>query len=234
MAKCRDCGLLALREHGTMVLVEAPMPYRDRGKVPLRTDLSNREACERVPVCYENLRLFDLELGTDSLTKSGIAAAPQPRERLLGRIWDIDPGIIDKNLAYEVIEKEFDCPSFIQHRQGMSPQEHREMLDRQHVQQREDHRDLMARLREDARDKRVDKREDDRDEAVERRHRKEIRWFGGIVAGATLVASIIGAGATLGAARWLSDDANPPVLVVTATVPPAIMPASTPVAIRTP
>lgn len=127
--KCIDCGLLALRTLHTMELVEAPLPYREDGKVPVNPERPGFETCGRIPVCYENLRRFEPELGLwDLVSEKRETLAPT-----LGRSWNIDPPNIDPRLAFEVIHKLFDCRSFITHRPGMSPQEHREILDRQRL-----------------------------------------------------------------------------------------------------
>lgn len=194
MVRCADCGLLALREHYTMRLVEAPLLYRETGKVPLTTTKPQMELTERVPVCYENLRRFEIELEEENLK------AHRPS---LGNSWNIDPTNIQPEAARKVFDKEIGCESFIKHRPGATPQEHREMLDRQWkikqeilvreaVWAREDARDARVDAREDARDK----REDDRDAAVEKRHRTELWVLGWVIAGATLLASIVGATAT--------------------------------------
>lgn len=107
-----------------------------------------------------------------------------------------------------------DCPSFIQWVPGLSIRDHKEMLNQAFMAKREDERDAAMSSREDQRDAnadwhfrelrrlenerytQVDAREDARDKAAEDRHHREIRWFGGVIAIATLVAAVIAATAT--------------------------------------
>ena len=197
MANCRDCGFLTLREHFTQAIVEAPWPYRKEGKAPQTITKPRMEQCERLPVCYEDLRSFSVEI-THMQKNLGITAPPSGFEAL-----DIDPGIVNPYVAYVVLNKIHDCPSFVEYRQGMSPQGHRDMVDRrwkikqeilvrEAVWAREDERDARVNAREDARDK----REDGRDVRIEKRHGTELWVLGWVIAAATLLASIIDATAT--------------------------------------
>jgi len=122
--------------------------------------------------------------------------------------------------------------AFIRWVPGLSIRDHKEMLDRKfmieredrrdrEMREREDRRDALVTAREDVRDEREnarDKREDDRDRGVEKRHRTELWVLGWVIAGATVASAIISAGATISATKWLGHDHT---VVVVVTPPPS-------------
>lgn len=92
--------------------------------------------------------------------------------------------------------------AFIKWVPGLSIKDHKEMLDRQFMVQREDARDTEMRKREDDRDERVAARDDAQDKLAQERHdeqMKELRgqhWrelivFGFLIGLATLCAAIL-------------------------------------------
>jgi hypothetical protein len=222
--RCINCGFLALRWRFSQELVEAPRPYRDTGRPPVELDRQSDlggESYLRVPVCFEDQRDFWQEAAY-------VVVPPN------------DPERIDDLALRDMLLKQINCDRFARYRQGSTPKEHREMLDRQWmieredamrqiVWRREDERDVAMKKREDARDALVnarekarDEREDARDRDVNKRHRTELWVLGWVIAGATLVSALVGAGATLGAAEWLGHENT---VVVAGTPTPA--PAST-------
>ena len=86
------------------------------------------------------------------------------------------------------LQAPWDCDDFYEWQSGRSPAEHREVLDRQRLLDREDQRDREMREREDARDRRIR-------ELQERLHNRELLILGGIVTvlivASTVVASIV-------------------------------------------
>lgn len=81
------------------------------------------------------------------------------------------------------IRRAIECDAWISYRQGASPMEHRLMQDRQWMIEREDRRDSEMRAREDR-----------RDSEARGWHKWELAIFGGVIALATLVGSMIQAG----------------------------------------
>jgi len=182
--RCRDCGFLALRAHGTMALGEAPRPYRQTGKVPLDPVRPQFELYERMPVCYENRRNFRKEI-EDFQQVFGID------DHLAYTKWDIDPGIVNPYVAEHVIAKRITCRSFIEYRQGSSPEVHRQMLDRQRMLE-------FQAEREDA-----DRRWRTREADAERRWRSQEGKYRRIELGILAVGVIVAIGAVI-ATVWVS------------------------------
>ncbi|HYM14675.1 MAG TPA: hypothetical protein VEZ14_03885 [Dehalococcoidia bacterium] len=194
--RCETCGLLAVFRLADREWVPADEQFRRDGTRPsVGTMLYGIGAR-----CAENKRNF--------------VHPGSPSDEYQAEDW-----------RWMLREDQTECDSFVRWVRGLSIRGHKAMLDRQWMIDREDRRDKEMRDREDARDARVDKREGDRDIAVERRHQKEIRWFGGIVAGATVAGAIVTATATLVAASCLSSGnktvvVQQPVIVATATANP--------------
>ena len=167
--KCAECGFLAMRNRFTDQLDEARPSYRKTGKAPFVRKPGMHGVVvqnpwegddfpwEVTPICFA--RAYDLV--------SEIQAAP-------------NSGLITQEAILETTQKPRDaCSEFIRWNQGFTPKEHREMLDRKYIMEREDRRDRELR------------------ESQERQGKSRLRWeiviFGIIVTIALIAAEIIGA-----------------------------------------
>ena len=112
MVNCAGCGFLALRNRDTRGLDEAEQNFRDTGRVPLTTNLLNY--FEVRPICFA--KAFDLR---EEIQTAGS-----------GAIVDSDAGI---KAILEVVQGERSCTSFVHWKQGFTPKEHQESLDRQEL-----------------------------------------------------------------------------------------------------
>ena len=174
MVECSDCGFLTMRG-STGEFIEIDGQFRAGGNPeadsPLFRAMSSRADADNVPMCFA--QEFDLA----GETKGG----PQ-----LGKD--------NRASSHTTIETDRECRGWMKWQQGSTPREHRDKQDRVSVTEREDKRDQEMRGREDARDSKVEARETERDRASRGRHRSELWVFGGVIAIATLLGSIIQAG----------------------------------------
>ena len=165
MAKCAECGLLALRHSETRELREMEADARNYGWVMASSPSAfSGSIYDPVPVCAKGFRRFT-EAG-DYLYPPGLDRSP--------------------NQAFlDSIGREFPCPDegFVQRVEGLTPREHQEMLDRKFMIEREDRRDAEMR-----------KREDDRDAEAKGRHVTDLWILGVLVAVATLLGSAMQSG----------------------------------------
>jgi len=115
--KCADCGLLAARNSQTRELEEVQEDYRNTGKAPKWSVEVPRRTPEffaawvgkeglGTPVCF--MRVYDLSV---EFKPNEMGAAEEKCLQILG--------------------KERECSSFIEWKQGFTPKEHREMMDRE-------------------------------------------------------------------------------------------------------
>lgn len=86
-------------------------------------------------------------------------------------------------LRWRVMHRQRVCNAFTPWQQGFTPKEHREMVDRQWMIDREDRRDKEMRDREDRRDR-----------EAKSRHRNELVVFGLVLGALTIIGSMIQAG----------------------------------------
>jgi hypothetical protein len=94
-------------------------------------------------------------------------------------------GLGDTAVFAEIL-RERSCDGFTEWKQGFTPKEHIEMLDRQWLIEREDRRDAEMRAREDRRDEETRRLQ-------ERLHNRELWILGGVVTFALIAGSIIAA-----------------------------------------
>lgn len=95
---------------------------------------------------------------------------------------------------YPAIVEERDCDAFTPWQQGFSPREHREMLDRDRMIQRDDEMRKAIWEREDQRDTKVEERHKEEMDTLRAQHRWQLAIFGGAVIVATLIGAMIEAG----------------------------------------
>ena len=114
MVKCEECGFLALRNRNTGLLDEAPQEYRRAAEVPpFNSPLS--DAYTGVPICLA--RAYPLH---NEFTNQDQATHRE---------------------IFNLLQKKRNCAErdlFTPWQQGFSPKEHREMLDRQWMLEREE------------------------------------------------------------------------------------------------
>jgi hypothetical protein len=104
MVKCAECGFLAVRLRQERILAEAEGNYRETGELPVEFPGKQYYVYEEVPLCFERLRQFSLHQCRSTVG----------RQEVLQQ--DIGP-----------------CVGFTEWRQGFTPKEHREMLDRREM-----------------------------------------------------------------------------------------------------
>jgi len=202
MARCVECGFLATRDYESRQLVEVDSDFRRSG-APTAAPGSRRHSQERAPICF----VQSIDLQAELLGQLEPNYPPGSAKR--AQILDAAPGDVIREL-FQLDRPDCDAnEKFTLWQQGFTPKEHREMLDRESLLDREDSLHAEVRKREDDRDVAVSKREDDRDAAALRRHNRQmeaVRWqhwrelavFGGAIIFATLLGSLI-------EAEWLRE-----------------------------
>ena len=130
MAKCIDCGFLAVRDYESRQLAEVDSDFRRSG-TPTAIPGSKYHSQERAPICFAQ----SVDLQAELLG----ALEPDYPPRTAKRSEMLDA--IRGDLILELLHRERpECDSgdiFTRWRQGLSPKEHREMLDRQWMLDRE-------------------------------------------------------------------------------------------------
>ncbi len=172
VVKCVDCGFLAVRHRESRELCSAELDYREHGRIPNLQPSSGTgyQMYEEAPLCFQRIVAF----------RTSECSSPEARVAVLQ-------------------EERGDCEGFTVWQQGFTPKEHREMLDRMWMAEREDSRDAVLRASEDRRYRQMVEREDRRDENTqrlqERLHNREL-WFLGVavtvaLVGGSIIAAII-------------------------------------------
>ena len=107
MAKCYDCGFLAVRNEKTRELVEMELGYRNTGECPREIDSVKHPNIYgyEYPLCFK----LAYNLGEEMKNLTG-----SPGEKIR-----------------PVIQRDRACEPFAKWRQGFTPKEHQEMLDRE-------------------------------------------------------------------------------------------------------
>ena len=158
MVKCANCGFLAQRHKDTRELLDAEEGLRKKGDVPRQSVGDGPFArTSRPPYVY------------DCIPLCARLQIEFPQEN-----------------AIETIQEERECREFMQWHPGFTPKEHLEMLNRQFLMEREDHRDAEMRAREDRRDQELRRLQ----QAL---HRSELWIMGGAVTIALIVSGVIAA-----------------------------------------
>jgi hypothetical protein len=179
--RCSNCGLLGQVERATQQLVPMLEQARNRdGTRPPDYSTDPLKRYSRIPVCTATQRYF--HGATETL--------PWPK------------------YFQELEADQTRCPSFVQWVPGLSIRDHREMLERLVMIEREDRRDREMRDREDQRDeiarkqalemtREMRKREDERDTRLEQLqrelHNKEMLILGFVVTAALTLSGIAAA-----------------------------------------
>lgn len=169
MVKCADCGFLALRVFSTARLEEADYWYRTTGIAWRPHD----DDSFFPPICFAREINF-VEAIQESVARREGADLRETLERgMFAKAEDTQP----------VVQQERECDSFTPWKQGFSPKEHREMLDRQWMRDQEEARaDADRKWRNDQR----------REERIWRVI--EILAFGVLVSITAIAAGAVGAG----------------------------------------
>lgn len=179
MVKCADCGFLTFRNYQTREFVEAELELREKGvitpshgQVPSLSDY---------PLCFANAVQLPPEYAAIT---NGELEAPQPDAEAYASITHHGESSADEHiLRWRVMHRQRVCNAFTPWQQGFTPKEHREMVDRQWMIDREDRRDKEMRDREDRRDR-----------EAKSRHRNELVVFGLVLGALTIIGSMIQAG----------------------------------------
>jgi hypothetical protein len=154
VVRCADCGFVALRRIESAALVEADSQYRESGYPiqPMRA-VTQESSVADYPVCF--LRKWPLQ--EEIIDSQGIP------------VGSITEATVD------VLTRQRPCDGFTEWQQGFSPKEHREMLDRKWLMDREDRRDKEAR------------------EFQRQLHREQLGIMGFGLMAATILGAVIGA-----------------------------------------
>ncbi len=113
MAKCADCGFLAMRNVETRVLCETEGGFRTTGNHPRMVTVRSN-VYEETPICFKDVRDFK-EIGVQ---------------------WPAT----DAEQRVAALNLDHGCEEWRKWRQGLTPKEHQEMIDRQWMIEREDQR----------------------------------------------------------------------------------------------
>lgn len=115
MVKCTDCGFVTFRHRVTRELVEIGGDIRSSGEIP-NTDNGRHKLYVDEPMCFVQAFPLQGEMEMDG-----------------------------SDAILMVIRKDRECDSYTEWQQGFTPKEHREMLDRKRMIEREDTRDKEQR-----------------------------------------------------------------------------------------
>ena len=136
MARCIDCGFLATRETETRQLAEVDGEFRRTGLPALAIGSGRYYRSARVPVCFAQSVDLQAEI-LEYQTNSGEVFASSPNDPDRERRLDSFPP--ERVLELLEVERPL-CDSshaFTKWQQGFTPKEHREMLDRESLLERE-------------------------------------------------------------------------------------------------
>jgi hypothetical protein len=164
---------MALRDHDSHELIEASLVYRTRGTVPHNPLRRGFETSERVPVCFLQKRNFLETL----------------------RNWENFPvaSQISPDEVLRLISEEYECADgFIEYRQGLSPGEHLENLQKIQARVRDDEIRNLVWQREDARDQRAEDWHREEMEALRTQHKQQLIMFGIVVGVLSIIGSVAG------------------------------------------
>jgi hypothetical protein len=117
MSRCADCGYLTVRNRVDNSLGEAAIDYREKGAVAMGIDdkgMNLHSLQERLPLCFA--RQSYLENATSNI---------KPRDNPVQEV-------------VAIIQRDIQCAEFTTWRQGFTPKEHREMIDRQFMMKMEE------------------------------------------------------------------------------------------------
>ena len=116
MVKCTSCGFLAFR---TQAFSELPVPYLAEADQTTRDEGYNKQNAiyDIWPICF--------------MRESGFMRERSQFPRSSADVVEATKGML---------KRDRECSEFTEWRQGFTPKEHREMLDRQWMMEREDDR----------------------------------------------------------------------------------------------
>lgn len=179
MVKCAECGFLSQNTWAAFgiphELIEVPIDSRTTGQLPgQRHGFGATIQSATLPTCFVRATSLEDEIKKqhDDLVATG--------EKERGAEY----------YTLKVITKVRSCDGYVKWSRGFTPKEHREMLDRQWMMEREERRDKELR---------------DWQERMEgRRHGQNLFWFGIVATVAIVAATIIGA--------YIERGSQPPVL----------------------
>ena len=150
MVKCADCGLLALRNRITGQLDEAEESFRETGEMPQRRRpgvTMAQHAYEffeypyrSLPICFARAARLDKEVA--GVTEEFEQRIPEQTAREHLERYE---NVAQPKEVATVVSRDRQCDEFTEWHQGFSPKEHREMLDRKLIVDREDERDKESR-----------------------------------------------------------------------------------------
>jgi hypothetical protein len=112
MIRCADCGFLGLRRRQDRAVLEAENEFRIWAMHPVRVEGNSGNVYESRPICCAQASYLAGELNGETTEE-----------------------------LKRVIQHERDCKKFTPWKQGFTPKEHHEMIDRQWEQERQDRRD---------------------------------------------------------------------------------------------
>ncbi len=207
--RCADCGFLALRRMRDDELVHAPLEMRQSGQPPHAMDIGEPRY-DYLPICLE------LAIDLPTLIKARVTPekfVSRPSHR---------PDWIAMAHTLDEIQVERDCQRWVQWRQGSTPKEHREMMDRERMLE-------WQAAREDA-DRQWREQESSRNERL-RRFELKLVLIGVAI---SVFAVLAGVGATI-AGAFIERGGEPRVEIVvppgttTTTVAPDVQATSAPI-----
>ena len=140
MVKCADCGFLAIREERTRALEYADEAFRDRDEA---RRVGYLKGGFEEPVCF----LAKAKLGHEReayLQQQPLREAE--RDSMGGVTNEREVRMAAHQSIVEVTGADRLCDGFAQLVPGFTPKEHKEMVDRQWMLEREDRRDRQARI----------------------------------------------------------------------------------------
>jgi hypothetical protein len=130
MAKCSECGFLALRNTETRELDEAEEAFRRDGKVIEVTRAYASKVWDKSSFLHEQVLSHNIHEELP-LCFAGEVDLRQGFKVLDTKYKSINTPRVNEATVQEIVVKERECKAFTKWQQGFTPKEHKEMIDKE-------------------------------------------------------------------------------------------------------
>lgn len=188
---CVNCGFLSLRRMEDGQLIEAGDAYRRSGVWPVLDAVSLR------PICFTMEANLAIDIGDELMSMNPAKYGTGGKINFEGfaQAQTIESAQARTALDNVLRRDRTDECEWIRWQQGFTPKEHREMLDRKQLMEREDRRDTEQRDWQERQEQRSER-------LADKRHTRELWIIGGLVTVIVVLATLLGAAIE---ADWIPD-----------------------------